>query len=50
MASAALYKSCGMLEEAAGDLRCAVQAHPSNGAARRALAMVLTDLGAPMAF
>lgn len=45
LASAGLYKACNMLEDAARDLRVAVQARPSDGTIRQALATVLTDLG-----
>ncbi|BDA40757.1 probable UDP-N-acetylglucosamine-peptide N-acetylglucosam [Coccomyxa sp. Obi] len=45
LAAASLYKSCGLLPEAARSLELALEERPDDTVIRQALAVVLTDLG-----
>ncbi len=48
LAAASLYKSCGLLPEAARSLELALEERPDDAVIRQALAVVLTDLGMPV--
>ena len=47
LAAASLYKSCGLLPEAARSLELALEERPGDAVIRQALGVVLTDLGMP---